>query len=81
MKITTAKQLKASCDKGVHEYRIALKHSLISRKIIHAWGNTFYVENCIDGSKQRFNTRSLFDDSLTNIGKAMRMGAFLVDTR
>jgi hypothetical protein len=69
-----------SCNKGRHEYAIALQHGLYSRKWIHLRqsrkGVVFDIENCIDGSRQRLVEKQLFDEEYTNIGKAIQKGAF-----
>lgn len=40
------------------------------------WRETFHVTNEIDGSKQVLTSDELMDSNVTNIGTAIRAGAF-----
>jgi hypothetical protein len=76
MQIKNTKQLRQSIDEGNAEYMIMLNGGLGSRKFIRTHGKQFRVENCVDGSKQTLSARQLYSNA-TNIGKAMRKGAFI----
>lgn len=62
---------------GNTEYAILLTGGVISRKTITRVGSKYRVENQIDGSVQRLTDRQLFEGRYSNIGKAMKKGAFV----
>lgn len=78
--IKSAKQLIQAIEAGHYYFAIGLNHNLISVKHITYNPRTkrFAVENRIDDSKQRLTEKQLFDEGLTNIGKAMKKNAFYI---
>ncbi len=70
-------------DKKEHEFRVVLKGGLYSRKTIKSVYkpdliNYFRVTNHIDNSKQLLNSQTIMDPEWTNIGEAMKKGAFIL---
>lgn len=77
-KITDIERLKETAGDGA-EFFISLNYGLISRKFIR-WNKKskkFFVENYIDGTKQKFTEKDIFKKRLTNIGGAIKKGHFL----
>jgi hypothetical protein len=73
--IRNARQLLKTVSEGKHEFRLVLQGGLYSRKTIRLTADRrFRVTNHIDNSVQKLTARQLYSQS--NIGKAMRMGAF-----
>lgn len=68
--------LNVTADRKPHHFVIMLNYGLTSRKTIHRWGEIFYVHNHIDETDQKLGVDEIMDDGLTNIGKAIRGGAF-----
>lgn len=61
---------------GVSEFSIALKFGGRSSKHIELMpDNRLYINNYIDGSEFTIKQNQLFDESITNIGKALTQGA------
>jgi hypothetical protein len=80
-KIKSIAELKKLCEqKGDEnlECFIALNGGVISRKLINYDEDTkkFWILNLIDESEQELTEIEINDDSLTNIGKAIRLGSF-----
>lgn len=73
---TLAELIRATEDRKPHHFLIQLKYELTSRKTIRRSGGVFYVHNHIDDTDQELTTDEIMEDSLTNIGKAMKKGAF-----
>jgi len=79
-KVKDVEHLKTLASKdGGEEFIMMLKHRLISRKHISWDGDNFWVLNYIDNSDEILTEKQIQDDKLTNIGKAIRKGAFYVD--
>lgn len=68
--------MQATSDKRPHRFAISLNYGLTSKKTIRRVGDTFYVHNHIDNSDVELLGDEIMDDSLTNIGKAMKLGSF-----
>jgi len=75
-RITSLEQLKAESEQGA-EFFILLNYNLRSSKDIvwDARSKNFHVFNDIDQTVQHLTERQLMDESLTNIGYAMKKGA------
>lgn len=69
--------LKELIEEGVHDFFIQLNLGLRSSKMIDYNPETdkFDIINEIDGTKQRLNSRNLFNKRYTNIGYAITMGS------
>ncbi len=75
--IRNTRQLRQALARGRYEFRLALQGGLFSRKTIAlSPEGRFEVENHIDGSEQTLTGRQLY--SRSNIGRAMKRGAFVV---
>ncbi len=76
--INTIKELKEEAVKGADFY-ILLKHGLVSRKTIRydKKKKIFTVYNHIDDTKQKLTEKELLLLRYTNIGRAIRKGAFV----
>jgi hypothetical protein len=75
-RIRNCRQLRRTIAAGVCEFRLLLMGGAYSRKFITLEEDgRFRVENCIDDSIQTLSARRLYTES--NIGKAMRHGAFV----
>ena len=77
--IKSIKQLKKVCaaEKGA-DFFILLNYNLRSSKCI-SWfedTKTFFILNEIDGSEQELSEEQLMDKEYTNIGEAIKKGAF-----
>lgn len=81
-KINNVSELKAMIAKGKRNYFVVLAGGLArSSKTVSYNKKTgvFKVKNEIDGTRQQLTEQQLFDNDLTNIGKAMNYGAFFAD--
>ena len=69
--------LKKMIEEGTHDFFIQLNFGFRSSKMIDYSPETdkFYIVNEIDGTKQRLNSRNLFNQRYTNIGYAITMGS------
>jgi hypothetical protein len=77
--IKNVKALQQSLAAGQRRFRILLNGGIYSRKTITASsGGRFHIVNHIDESVQRLTGRQLYTRS--NIGEAMRKGAFVAET-
>ena len=77
--VKTTEQLKQMISEGVHDYFIALAggQARSSKTMDYSpRSKRFYIENEIDGTRQRLTERNLFNEVHTNIGKAINAGAF-----
>ena len=75
--IKTVSQLKKASPKdGGADFFILLNGNCRSSKHISWDGEKFVVLNEIDSSEQELTPEELFDEAHTNIGKAMKAGAF-----
>lgn len=77
-KVKTTNQLKQMIRDGVHDFFILLNGGVRSSKFMdyNPQDGRFIIENEIDGSMQRLKEVILYNERYTNIGKAMRLGAF-----
>ena len=75
-RITSLEQLKAESEQGA-EFFILLNYNLRSSKdiVLDARSKKFHVFNDIDQTAQHLTERQLMDESVTNIGYAMKKGA------
>jgi len=75
-RMTSMEQLKAESEQGA-EFFILLNHNLRSSKDIvwDAQAKKFHIFNHIDQTVQHLTERQLMDESITNIGYAMKKGA------
>ena len=80
-KVTSIKELLELCktDGGVDFY-IALNACLKSSKHISWDGERFCIDNEIDDTFDRLTPLQLMDEKLTNIGKAVRVGSFYMNS-
>lgn len=77
VKVTSVKQLEELVDQGCYDYTVKLNYGCRSSKFINrADDNKFYVFNLIDDSEHYLTADELEDENKTNIGKAIRQGAF-----
>ena len=80
--ITTIEQLKAAASvEGGCEVFILLAGGMVrsSKQIATGCCPKFHVWNLSDDSRQRLSEEQLMDESRTNIGKAMKMGALYLE--
>jgi hypothetical protein len=81
-RIRTIEQLKelAKDENGLDCF-ILLNGGLRSSKHIRYYpdDNSFYVLNLIDDSEQELTESQILDSAYTNIGEAMKKGAFIMD--
>lgn len=76
-KIKDLKHLRDMLRKGEHDYFIALAGGLCrSSKSIYSAGRKFSVLNEIDGTEETLTDKEIMDEKITNIGTALRRGAF-----
>jgi len=83
MKIKNIDHLIENIKKGRHEYKIILNGNLVSRKFINLEDNEdmFFIINFVDDSEQTIKKEELFNTKITNIGKAMQVGALYLDIK
>jgi hypothetical protein len=76
--IRTLEQLDAELStEHFRDFAILLNAGAFSRKEIRRLGRRYQVVNCIDDTKQILTAAQLFDSGRTNIGRAMKAGAFV----
>lgn len=77
-KIQSVEDLKAKCTNSFEDFYIFLNKGVYSRKEISYSpdDDSFFIINCIDGTTQELTSQELFDESLTNIGKAINLNSF-----
>ena len=80
-RIRTIGQLKKLAVDGGVDCFILLNGGLSSSKHIEYFpdDNSFYVFNLIDDSEQELTESQILDRSYSNIGKAMKKGALIMD--
>ena len=82
IKVKDIFHLKELIEADNHDFIIVLNGGLGSHKTISLTKtDKFSVLNRIDESKQTISEKGLFNEKITNIGKAIKLGAFLVDKR
>lgn len=76
--VKTTEQLKQMIEDAVHDFFIQLNYGARSSKFVDYSPETgkYYIENEIDGSEQELTEEQLMDEQYTNIGKAIKAGAF-----
>lgn len=81
MIIRSVKQLKQLSSNASLECYIALNGGLRSSKIINYFEDKkhFSIQNLIDGSEQRLTEKQLDNPNLTNIGKAIKANALIIE--
>lgn len=78
--IKSLAQLKKTLKSGDgKDFFILLNYGGRSSKWVSFDGKTFYVINFIDGSEQELTPEELMDEKLTNIGRAIKKGAFYLE--
>ncbi len=78
--VRTVAELNQMLDEHKHEFVILLNGGVKSSKYIdHSSPGHYYVLNYIEYSVQILSEEELFDETLTNIGRAMQAGAFFCD--
>ena len=76
-KIKTVKALKKAIENEENDFFLVVGGFARSSKTIFLTeDNKFDITNEIDDSEQTLTEDELFDETLTNIGKAMKLGAF-----
>ena len=82
IQVRSIAHLKKLC-KNHHDFFIALNHGIKSSKDIEYDSkiNCFYILNLIDGGYQQLTDRDLMNKDVTNIGTAIKKGAFYVQRR
>lgn len=77
-RVETTEQLKQMTQDGIHDFFIQLNHGARSSKSVDydPSAGRFVIENEMDGTRQRLTEQNLFNERYTNIGKAIRAGAF-----
>lgn len=77
-KIKTVEALyKATNEESFTDFVIALGGgAMVSRKEIMREGKKFLINNCIDDTEQDLTEKQLMNEKITNIGVAMKKGAF-----
>lgn len=79
LKITSVEMLRNEAKEGA-DFFIVLKGGARSTKFINSGCCAkFHVENLIDGTHQRLSNKELMDKKITNIGYAIKRGAFYKD--
>lgn len=74
--LTLEKFKKILSDGMAHEFKIVLNGGAYSRKTIYLRENGRYsILNHIDDSRQTLTEKALFDESRTNIGKAINLNS------
>lgn len=78
-KIKTLAGLDLAIKRGHHEFAIVLSGgAVISRKVIHFFKNGKYaIENCVDDTNQKLTVEQIMNRGYSNIGHAMKEGAFI----
>lgn len=78
-KINSVRELKNQIKDGGKEFFILLNYGIISRKFIEKKGDKFVVFNYIDDTANIFSEKDLTNKEKTNIGEAIKKGAFYLD--
>ena len=79
-KIETVDALKKAIASGHNECAILLVGNMRSSKYISYDGKKFDVSNYIDGTDQKLSEEELFDEGISNIGRTMKAGTFVLLT-
>ena len=76
-KVTSIEQLKEMIANGIHGFFIVLNYGARSSKFLDysPISGKFYIENEIDGTRQRLNEKHFLSRKYTNVGYAMQNGA------
>ena len=76
--VKSIEQLIEMSDNGIHDYFIQLNYGIRSSKTIDYNYETekFDIVNESDYSEQSLSREQLMDENCTNIGKAIKCGAF-----
>lgn len=77
-RINSLDELKKMCDGETNDFFILLNFGMRSSKNISydSSTDTFYILNEIDDTEQELNSETIMDEEYTNIGKAIKCGAF-----
>lgn len=77
-RIRSVSALQRAMKNGHHEFAVLLNGGAYSRKIIYPLKDGLYqVDNCIDDSTQVLTEKEMTDRSITHVGYAMILGAFI----
>ncbi|OGS23241.1 MAG: hypothetical protein A2252_09150 [Elusimicrobia bacterium RIFOXYA2_FULL_39_19] len=78
LQVKSLEHLKKILFKGPGEFFIALNYDCKSSKTVSydKKSKVFYVTNWIDGTEQELSSRQIMSVGWTNIGKAIKKGAF-----
>lgn len=79
IKVKDVAHLRELVVSGKHRYFIALNFGLRSSKYISLNGDNFCVFNEIDGSDDILTEEEIMDTRYTNIGEAIKYGAFFCE--
>jgi len=77
VRIPNIEALNDAMADGNDGYAIVLNGGLFARKTITWESNRYRVEDHVDGSVVWLTADQLFDERYSNIGKAMKVGAFV----
>ena len=78
VRIPDINALNDALQDGNHEFAIVLSGGMGSRKTIYPTARGYQLTNHIDDSEMSLTAKQLLDPKRTNIGEAMRKGAFIV---
>lgn len=80
-KVKTIEHLKELIKQGKREYSIVLNGGIKSSKYI-GYGQKqkrFYIFNYVDDSEQVLTEKQIMNPKITNIGKAIKLGALIYE--
>lgn len=77
-RVNSLDELKKMCDGVTKDFFILLNFGMRSSKNVSydSSTDTFYILNEIDDTEQELNSETIMDEEYTNIGKAIKYGAF-----
>ena len=81
-KVKDINHLRELINGGNNEFIVRLNGCMKSSKFIDNGDNDstgFYILNYLDYSEQEVTEDELFDENITNVGKALKMGALYCD--
>lgn len=76
-KVLSVAHLREMVQAGHHDFFIALNFGMRSSKTVNIdEDGTFYIINEIDDTEDVMTEEDLMDERITNVGKAIKLGAF-----
>ena len=79
-KIASLPELRELTSHEPKEGFIQLNGCRSSKSIMYDWvTKKFHIENLVDGSTQKLTELQIMDSSITNIGRAIRLGAMFLE--